>query len=82
MIGGTRRIAAGNARERLNVVSTIHREIADLDQALGCLAQAMGEASRDKLLAEGRRISLDEAVLVAIGERGKNRGVSLALIPE
>ncbi len=60
--------AAGQAREALHRPIEAPNEVAELEQALAQLAGALGEAERERLLAEGRRLSLDEAVLVALGE--------------
>jgi predicted ATPase/class 3 adenylate cyclase len=62
--------AAGNARRELNSLSDAPREIADLDQAMKRLAEAMGKAERDKSLAKGRQMSLDDAVTLALGREG------------
>jgi hypothetical protein len=52
----------------LNAVSSDPREIAELEQAMVQLADAMGEAERDRVIAEGKRMSLDDAVLLALKE--------------
>jgi hypothetical protein len=58
--------AAGRAREELNAVSEDPQEIEDLALAMQQLAEAMGEEERDKALANGRLISLDDAVQLAL----------------
>ena len=59
--------AATEARELHSSVSTNPVEIAERSQALEQLAAALGEAERDRLMAEGRRLSLEDAVLLALG---------------
>jgi non-specific serine/threonine protein kinase len=61
--------AAGNAREQSHMLSTAPHEIAELGQAMERLAEAMGEEERDKALAEGRLMDLDDAVAVALDEK-------------
>jgi predicted ATPase len=58
--------AATETRERLDAVSTDPQEVAELAQALEQLAETMGEAERDEAIAEGRRMDLDDAVLLAL----------------
>ena len=41
-------------------------EVADMTQAMVQLAAAMGEVEREKVMAEGSLISLDDAVQVAL----------------
>jgi non-specific serine/threonine protein kinase len=60
--------AAGYAREKADMLSSIPHEIADLDQAMKRLDEGMGEEERDRAVAAGRRISLDDAVTIAVGE--------------
>ncbi len=61
--------AAGNARQQLNAVSEAPNEIAELEQAMKRLAEELGEGERDKALASGRLMSLDEAVTAALEEK-------------
>jgi len=64
-----RLIACAQAhRKRLNAVSTDPREIAELEQALAQLAEALGEDERDRVMAAGKMMSLDDAVLLALKE--------------
>jgi predicted ATPase/class 3 adenylate cyclase len=49
-------------------LSTDPIEIGEWQQALAQLADAMGEDERDRVLAEGARMSLDEAVSFALAE--------------
>jgi hypothetical protein len=58
--------AAAIARERLDAISGDPQEIEELAEAMDRLAEAMGEEERDKVLAEGRLISLDDAVQLAL----------------
>ena len=58
--------AAGETRERLDALSEDPQEISDLARAMEQLAEAMGEEGRDKAIAEGRLISLDGAVQLAL----------------
>jgi len=60
--------AATAARERLLAFSTKPVEVAERAQALEQLAAAMGAAERDLVMAEGQLITLDDAVLLALGE--------------
>jgi len=60
--------AAGYAREKADMSSTIPHEIAELDAAMKRLMETMGEEERDRSLAAGRQITLDEAVTIAIDE--------------
>ena len=48
--------------------STDRREIADLNQALDQLAEALGEAERDRLMNQGENLSFDEATNYALTE--------------
>ena len=57
--------AAQNARQRLNAFSTDQQELADLNQAMAQLADALGDDERDRVMAEGEKMSLDEAVAFA-----------------
>ena len=58
--------AAGQARQRLNALSTEPQELSDLEMAMTHLAEVMGQTERDTCLAEGAGLSLDEAVLLAL----------------
>ena len=60
--------AATEAREKLDSLSEDPQEIAELAQAMEQLTAAMGEAERDKVMDEGRKISLDEAIVLALAE--------------
>jgi tetratricopeptide (TPR) repeat protein len=55
-------------REELNTHSTDPFEVAELEQAMEQLAGAMGEDKRDRVMAEGAKMSLDEAVSYALKE--------------
>jgi len=55
-------------REAQNAPSTDPVEIAELEQALEQLAEAMSAAERDRAMASGKRMSLDDAVLFALKE--------------
>ena len=61
--------AAGEIRRRVNSPSTDPVEIGELEKALNALNEALGEAARDRLMAEGARLEMDEAVGFALGER-------------
>jgi hypothetical protein len=52
----------------LNALSTEPQEIADFEGAMVQLAKALGEEERGKLLVEGAKMSLDEAVTLALKE--------------
>ena len=58
--------AARQIRVRLHAFSTEPQEIAELEQAMESLTDAMGEPIRDQELAEGARMSLDMAVILAL----------------
>ncbi len=58
--------AAREARQQLNALSEDPKEIEELVGAMDRLAEAMGEKGRDKALAEGGLISLDDAVQIAL----------------
>ncbi len=60
--------AATETRKRLDAVSIDPQEVAELAGAMDQLAEAMGEDERDKVIAEGRNISLDDAVMLALNE--------------
>ncbi len=61
--------AATKAREQMDALSTDPREIEDLARAMTQLAKTMGEEKRDKVMAEGRLMDLDEAVQLALSAR-------------
>ncbi len=58
--------AAQATRQRLNEPSTSPQEIAEYEAAMAEMAEAMGEAERDRAMAEGGRLGLDEAVVLAL----------------
>jgi len=58
--------AAQAARQRLNEPITYPNEMAENTAVMQQLAGSMGEAERDKALAEGARLNLDEAVVLAL----------------
>ena len=60
--------AAGAAREQLNAQPENPFELAGMQRALAQLAEAMGEEERDRVIAEGAKMSLDEAVTFALKE--------------
>lgn len=60
--------AAQHTRQRLNALSTEPQEIADLERAMKQLAEVIGDEARDKLLADGAKMSLDDAVALALKE--------------
>jgi hypothetical protein len=55
-------------REELNTPSTDPLEISEMEQAMTQLAGAMGEVERDRVMAEGSEMSMDEAVALALSE--------------
>lgn len=55
-------------RQELNAISTDPIEVAELEGALTQLATALGEDECDRVMSEGARMSLDEAVALAIDE--------------
>ncbi len=59
---------AKETRQQLNALSEDPQEIDELAQAMEQLAEAMGEGQRDQAMAEGRLISLDDAVRIALNE--------------
>ena len=61
--------AAQHARHQLNALSTEPQEIADFEQSLAQLTGALGEERRDKLMTDGAKMSLDEAVTLALEEK-------------
>jgi tetratricopeptide (TPR) repeat protein len=60
--------AAKAARERLNAPSFSPPEIADMEQAMAQLVEAMGGDEREAFMNDGARLSLDEAISLATGE--------------
>ena len=54
------------SRENLNAQSFDPREIRDLKQAMEQILESMGEDERDRLMTEGAKMSLDEAVELAM----------------
>jgi predicted ATPase len=58
--------AAAEARQRQDALSQDPREISELARAMEQLAGVMGEKGRDKAIADGRLISLDDAVQLAL----------------
>ena len=58
--------AARQIRIQLNAISTEAQEIAELEQAMESLADALGEEEREQELVEGARMSLDQAVELAL----------------
>jgi predicted ATPase len=58
--------AAGKAREEMNSLSTAKYEIDELEQAMERLAEAMGVEERERVVAAGRLMSLDDAVTLAL----------------
>jgi len=58
--------AAQKTRQQLNALSTDPQEIEDLEHAMVKLAEALMEEKRDRLMAEGAKMSLDEAIIFAI----------------
>ncbi|MFO7583821.1 MAG: adenylate/guanylate cyclase domain-containing protein [Anaerolineales bacterium] len=55
-------------REELNTPSTDPLEIFEMEQAMKQLAGAMGEVERDRVMAEGSEMSMDEAVALALSK--------------
>jgi tetratricopeptide (TPR) repeat protein len=60
--------AAKATRKRLNAPNENPMELADMKQALAQLAEIIGEGERDRVMAEGAQMSLDEAVTLALKE--------------
>ncbi len=60
--------AANKARERLNAQSTDSQEIAELEQAMSQLEAEMGTSKSNQKISQGERMSLDEAVALALAE--------------
>jgi predicted ATPase/class 3 adenylate cyclase len=58
--------AAGEARRRLDALSVDPREITELEKAVSKLAETMEVAERDQGMTEGAKMTLDEAVLLAL----------------
>ena len=52
----------------MDAVSTDPQEVADLEAAMAQRAEAIEETKRERLMAEGAEMSLDEAVLFALGQ--------------
>jgi predicted ATPase/class 3 adenylate cyclase len=66
---GARLLGRAHAtREELKAHSTDPLEIADLEQAIEQLAGAMGEDERDRVMAEGSEMSMEEAMALALSE--------------
>jgi tetratricopeptide (TPR) repeat protein len=59
---------ANATREELNAPSTDPLEIAELEQAMTQLAGAMREDERDRVMAEGAQMSLDDTITLALKE--------------
>jgi hypothetical protein len=57
---------AQETRRRLDAPSIDPRETAELQQALEQLAATLGEATRDRQMAHGARLDLDDAVALAL----------------
>jgi predicted ATPase/class 3 adenylate cyclase len=55
-------------REELNTPSTDPLEIFEMEQAMKQLAGAMGEVERDRVMAEGSEMNMDEAVALALSK--------------
>ncbi|MEJ2353514.1 MAG: hypothetical protein P8Y03_27355 [Anaerolineales bacterium] len=52
----------------MNAHSTDSLEIAEMGQAMTQLAGALGEQERDRLMAGGAQMSMDDAVTLALQE--------------
>jgi tetratricopeptide (TPR) repeat protein len=63
-------------REELNSPSTDPAEVGEQQQAMAHLAEALGEAERDRNMAEGARMSVDEAVALALALSDSSSGVA------
>jgi len=63
--------AARATREQLNAQTENPLEITDMKQAITQLTEAIGDEERDRLMAEGAKMSLDEAVLLALEDSDK-----------
>jgi predicted ATPase len=59
---------ASATREGLNAHSTDPLEIAEMGQAMTQLAGALGQEERDRVMAEGAQMSMDDAVTLALGD--------------
>jgi tetratricopeptide (TPR) repeat protein len=59
---------ANATREKLNAHSTDPLEVSEMEQAMMQLASAMGEVERDRVMVEGAKLNLDEAVALALSE--------------
>ena len=57
--------AAQAIRERTNIPINLPWEKAEYDQALQRLEEILGRAGRDALTGEGRKLTLDQAVVLA-----------------
>lgn len=57
---------ANATREELSAHSTDPLEIAEMEQAMTQLAEALGQTERDRLMAQGAQSSLDQAVTLAL----------------
>jgi tetratricopeptide (TPR) repeat protein len=60
--------AAKATRKRLNAPNENPMELADMKGALAQLASATGEVERDRMMVEGAKLNLDEAVALALKE--------------
>jgi tetratricopeptide (TPR) repeat protein len=60
--------AAKATRKRLNAPNENPMELVDMKQALAQLAESIGEGERDRVMAEGAKLNLDEAVALALKE--------------
>lgn len=58
-------------RERFNAPSIDPLEVAEMEEAMTQLAEAMGAEERDRVMAEGAKMSMDEAVTLALGRSDK-----------
>ena len=53
-------------RAEVNILSTDPAEVAEWHQAVAQLATGLGDAERDRLMAEGAKLGMDEAVALAL----------------
>jgi len=60
--------AAKATRKRLNAPNENPMELVDMKEALAQLASATGEVERDRMMVEGAKLNLDEAVALALKE--------------
>jgi tetratricopeptide (TPR) repeat protein len=58
--------AARSSREQLNALSDDPLEIEELALAMDQIAEAMGKEERDRAMAEGSLMNLDDAVQIAV----------------